>query len=279
MKKAFQIIGVCALTCFSFYYTDKVIEVSRNNDPIMKEIVSKSNDYNVESVNALISSDTIKSGIKGNVVDTSKSYEKMKSLGEYNENLLVFTNVDPKISIKDNYDKFVVGASDTKRDVAICFTISDSKYINNIIKILKDNDVDANIFLDGKLIEENEDIVKNIVSNNLYMGNLGYDGGYDTTKIKYTNSLIYRYGGYASKYCYSDSKDVLDICSKENMYTIKAIEIDPNYPYSSLKENLSNGVILKFSDSKITVNNLSLMLKYIKQKGYSIKILDDLLME
>lgn len=278
MKKAFQIIGVCALTCFSFYYTNKVVEISRNKDPIMEEIVSKSK-LNVESVNAEIKDNTIRSGKSGSVIDKTKSYEKMKSLGEYNDNLLVFKSIEPVISIKDNYDKFVIGANTSKRNISLCFTIVNNNYTNDIITILKNNNVTANFFLDGKFIEDNEVIIKTIVDNKYYIGNLGYDKAFNQTKLKYVNSLIYKYSGYISKYCYSNDEEVLSLCSKENMYTIKGIEIDSNYPYSSVKENLLNGAILKLDDNKTTVKNLDLIIKYIKQKGYNILNLDDLLTE
>ena len=93
------------------------------------------------------------------------------------------------------------------------------------------------------------------------------------------DSLIYRYSDYISKYCYSSNEEDLSFCSKNKMYTIKGIDIDKNYPYTSLKENLSNGIILRFSDNKETVKDLDLMLKYVKHKGYNIENLDDLLTE
>ncbi len=279
MKKAFQIIGICALTCFSFYYTDKVVEVARNKDPIMEEIVSRSSEVNVKSVNAEINDNTIRSGVSSMVVDTNKSYQKMKSLGEYNDNLLVFKEEAPVVSIKDNYDKFVVGGNSIKRNISICFTISDKDYILSILDILKKNKVVANIFLDGIFIEDNPDIVKKIIKDKHYIGNLGYGGVYDNTRLKYVNSLIYRYSDYISKYCYSSNEEDLSFCSKNKMYTIKGIDIDKNYPYTSLKENLSNGIILRFSDNKETVKDLDLMLKYVKHKGYNIENLDDLLTE
>ena len=38
MKKILNIIGVCILTAFSFYYTNKMVDLSKSKDPIMIEI-------------------------------------------------------------------------------------------------------------------------------------------------------------------------------------------------------------------------------------------------
>ena len=54
MKNAFKILGICILTCFSFYYTDKIIYISKSKDPIMKEIINTKDEYKVAAVNAVI---------------------------------------------------------------------------------------------------------------------------------------------------------------------------------------------------------------------------------
>ena len=38
MKKIFQFIGLFTLICFSFFYTEKVVTVLNEQDPIMVEI-------------------------------------------------------------------------------------------------------------------------------------------------------------------------------------------------------------------------------------------------
>ncbi len=41
MKKIFQFIGLFTLICFSFFYTEKVVTVLNEQDPIMVEIENK----------------------------------------------------------------------------------------------------------------------------------------------------------------------------------------------------------------------------------------------
>ena len=40
MKKVIEGFSLLFLTCFSFYYTDKVINMVNKNDPLMIEIIS-----------------------------------------------------------------------------------------------------------------------------------------------------------------------------------------------------------------------------------------------
>lgn len=81
-----QIVIISLFTCFSFYYTEKVVEFSKNQDPIMEKI--KSLDRDISPVNGILSSDTMLVGKSGISVDVDNSYEQMKRVNEYNENLL-----------------------------------------------------------------------------------------------------------------------------------------------------------------------------------------------
>ena len=44
-KPYLTVIGICLLTVFSFYYTNKLIEFSKSKDPIMIEIMKNKDDY------------------------------------------------------------------------------------------------------------------------------------------------------------------------------------------------------------------------------------------
>ena len=113
-KSYLTIVGICLLTIFSFYYTNKIIEFSKSKDLIMIEIMNNKDNYNKISIDALINNNYITPGSEGLEVDIDKSYNKMKKLGKYNENLYVYNIVKPTISIKDNYDKFVINGNITK---------------------------------------------------------------------------------------------------------------------------------------------------------------------
>ena len=40
-KKYTSYLGVLVLACFSFYYTDRAVDIVKRNDPIMKNILGR----------------------------------------------------------------------------------------------------------------------------------------------------------------------------------------------------------------------------------------------
>ena len=77
MRKIIKYILICLLTCFSFYYTDKIVEFTKQKDPIMIEINKIKETIEIKPVNAVITKDTMLVGESGTKIDTDLSYEKM----------------------------------------------------------------------------------------------------------------------------------------------------------------------------------------------------------
>jgi len=281
MKKIFNIIGICALTCFSFYYTDKMVSLSRLNDPIMQEITNIKEKYTTYAVNAQIEEDDIKSGKSGESINIEESYAKMKKLGSFNENLLVFVPDFPEINLSNNYDKFVIGSNSNRQEIALVMTIKDNKNLNKSLQILKNNDTKVTFFVDGKWAEENNNYLTAIIENNHYIGNLGYNKKYTLTSLKYTNAYLKLETNYDIKYCYTEENnyDTLKLCANEKMNTIKPIKIKDGLLYSTIKNNLEKGAIYHISLTNTTMEELDTTIKYIKQKGYKIVTVNELLNE
>ena len=61
------------------------------------------------------------------------------------------------------------------------------------------------------------------------------------------------------------------------MYTIKPIEVSKTKPYNYIYKNLSEGNIYYLENNKYLIDNLDIIIKYIKQKGYKIVDLNNLL--
>ena len=59
LKKFFSLLGVLALICFSFYYTDSAVDIVKRNDPIMKEIINVKENYYEESTDAVLIDNSI----------------------------------------------------------------------------------------------------------------------------------------------------------------------------------------------------------------------------
>lgn len=280
-KPYLTVIGICLLTVFSFYYTNKLIEFSKSKDPIMIEIMKNKDDYNKLSIDALINNNYIIPGSEGLEVDVDKSYTKMKKLGKYNDNLYVYDVVKPTISIKDNYNKFVINGNITKKEVSLIFKVNDLKNIENINKILFNNNVSATFFIDGNIKDDDINILKILDESNNYFGNLGYNKKYSIKTIKYTNALLDRIDDDNHNYCYVEKDDinVLKTCSEVKMYTIKPMVVSNIFPFTYIKQNLENGKIFSLDTNSYTLKQLDLIIKYVRQKGYDFVTLEEILNE
>lgn len=280
-KHYLTVIGICLLTVFSFYYTNKLIEFSKSKDPIMIEIMKNKDDYNKLSIDALINNNYIIPGSEGLEVDVDKSYTKMKKLGKYNDNLYVYDVVKPTISIKDNYNKFVINGNTTKKEVSLIFKVNDLKNIENINKILFNNNVSATFFIDGNIKDDDINILKILDESNNYFGNLGYNKKYSIKTIKYTNALLDRIDDDNHNYCYVEKDDinVLKTCSEVKMYTIKPMVVSNIFPFTYIKQNLENGKIFSLDTNSYTLKQLDLIIKYVRQKGYDFVTLEEILNE
>ena len=280
-KPYLTVIGICLLTVFSFYYTNKLIEFSKSKDPIMIEIMKNKDDYNKLSIDALINNNYITPGSEGLEVDVDKSYTKMKKLGKYNDNLYVYDVVKPTISIKDNYNKFVINGNTTKKEVSLIFNVNDLKNIENINKILFNNNVSATFFIDGNIKDDDINILKILDESNNYFGNLGYNKKYSIKTIKYTNALLDRIDDDNHNYCYVEKDDinVLKTCSEVKMYTIKPMVVSNIFPFTYIKQNLENGKIFSLDTNSYTLKQLDLIIKYVRQKGYDFVTLEEILNE
>ena len=280
-KTYLTVIGICLLTVFSFYYTNKLIEFSKSKDPIMIEIMKNKDDYNKLSIDALINNNYITPGSEGLEVDVDKSYTKMKKLGKYNDNLYVYDVVKPTISIKDNYNKFVINGNITKKEVSLIFKVNDLKNIENINKILFNNNVSATFFIDGNIKDDDINILKILDESNNYFGNLGYNKKYSIKTIKYTNALLDRIDDDNHNYCYVEKDDinVLKTCSEVKMYTIKPMVVSNIFPFTYIKQNLENGKIFSLDTNSYTLKQLDLIIKYVRQKGYDFVTLEEILNE
>lgn len=278
-KKVFHALSIIALLIFSLYYTNKSIDIIREQDDIMKSIHKNASSYKVESENAEIIGNKIIPGKKGKEVDLEKSYTKMKKYGTYNESLTVLKEIEPTISLNDYYDKYVIRGNTTDKTLALVFPVSEDKNLDKLVQILKANDVAATFFLDGALIESNSDLVKNLHNYELEL--LSYNSGYE--KIYFTSSLNYltSLSKQNAKYCYSnyDQKEVIELCASLKLHTIiPTIKVSDN-TYSEVKTRLTNSAIISIPSTSKTLATLDTTIKYLKQKGYTFFTLADLLTE
>lgn len=278
-KKITQVFAVTFLLLFSFYYTDKSIDIIRQTDPIMRQIKSTKEKYEVQSVNAQIKDNTIIPGLNGTDIDYDESYKKMKKYGTYNESLTVFKETSPAVSLDDNYDKYVISGNSEKRVISFVFKVEKNTNIDNVLRILQENNTKATMFVDGLWLENNLEKVMN--AKNIEFEILNYDSAYKemyfSSSINYLNNVT----GTTAKYCYADydNKEVINLCEKLKLHTIIPTIKIGNYPYKEIKDKLENASIVSLPVNSSTEIELKVVIDYIRSKGYILDTLDALLSE
>lgn len=278
-KKIIQILTVSLLMLFSFFYTNKSIELIRETDPLMKKIKATTEKYKVDAVDAKIIGNKIIPGKTGKEIDYQKSYTKMIQYGSYNEALTTFKEVTPAISIDDYYDKYIVQGNSENKAVSLVFKTNTTTNLQDIVNILNSKNIPGTFFIDGLLLENNTSFFETMTNHELEL--LSYDNKYDQiyfeSAINYLNSLTKT----SPKYCYAeyDQKEVIELCSSLKMHTIIPTIKTTKEPFKEVKNSLHNSAIISLPLSAITTKQLPSIIDYITQKGYSFETLSTLLSE
>ena len=281
MKRFFEILGFLSLVCFSFFYTEKTIDVVKQVDDIMITLKEQAPKYQVKAENAKIDGKFMTPGISGKIVNLQKSYEEMKHYGKFHPNLLVYDKVSPEISIKNRYDKYIQTGNPKKRQVSFLFIVDEKGNPSPIIEILKEKKVTGTFFIDGSWLEKNQNELVSLIEGKFTVGNYSYRGDYGHESFVWIDTIIKRVGGQKQSYCLveKENKKALSTCKLQKDYTIYPNIIMKENPYSELTEQVESGsIILMRLDAQVK-KELPLMITYLKQKGYEIVNLEQLLEE
>ena len=281
MKRFFEILGFLSLVCFSFFYTEKTIDVVKEVDDIMITLKEQAPKYQVKAENAKIDGKFMTPGISGKIVNLQKSYEEMKHYGKFHPNLLVYDKVSPEISIKNRYDKYIQTGNPKKRQVSFLFVVDEKGNPSPIIEILKEKKVTGTFFIDGSWLEKNQNELVSLIERKFTVGNYSYRGDYGHESFVWIDTIIKRVGGQKQSYCLveKENKKALSTCKLQKDYTIYPNIIMKENPYSELTEQVESGsIVLMRLDAQVK-KELPLMITYLKQKGYEIVNLEQLLEE
>lgn len=278
MKKIYPVILTLLLIYFSFYYTNKVVGLIQSKDPIMVKINKEKEKYEVDAINAKVDSKNITPGKNGKVVNVNESFKKMKNYGEYNDELYVFDEVEPSVSMDDYYDRYInLGRSDSNK-VSLVFKVNKNDSIDDVLKVLKDNNVKGTFFIDGLFLDNNKEEVSNLVKSGNEVEILSYDDSYD--KLYFDDSLhkLFDITKVSPKFCYADydRKEVLELCDRLGLHTIIPTINTSINSFSLIKDKLQSGSIISLKNNS---TNLNTIINYIKQRGYSLVTLNSLLLE
>lgn len=260
--KFIKFIGLICLICFTFIYTEKIIDISINQDEIMIKLKEIENTYNINPINAVITENTIIPGNTGKYIDIDSSYKKMKKIGLFEETLITYKDIYPEISIYNNYDKYIINGNTLNKEVALIYIINNNT-LDDVLNIIKYKNTKLTFFIDSSNLSNNIDIIYKL--NNYEIYNYGNNGKYTKDNIIITNNIINNKANNKSTFCLFLNQDdnSLNNCKEHKMLSIIP-SINGNY--NNVKKELKNGSIILINNTK----ELSLIIDYIKNKGYTI---------
>ncbi len=276
MKK-YIVLGVISFFCF--YTTNQYFMNQEKQDPIYQKIKEVENNYYVSPKNALIEKNTLTCGKKGRKLDVKKTYQKMKRYGTYNETQMVVKEVKPEISIDNYYDKYIQRGNPEKKEIALIFPIRQDESFQEILEVLKTEDIPGTFFIDGTHLERNSSLIRKNPSMEWEI--LGYQN--ETKKDLWRTSISYleTIQKAPARYCYTEEeqKEILSFCKEEKLHTILPTLVLKKNAYEEVKEKIENAMILSFPYSSYLSKELSNTIYYLKRKGYKMVLLKDLLSE
>ena len=276
MKTFFKLTGLLVLFFFSFFYTEKVINVITEQDEIMIKIKENEEKNNIPSTNAIIDKNTITPGLSGKEINIDKSYKEMKKLGTYNENMLVYTKVLPEVSINNNKNKYIRSGNKNFTEVSLIFKINKNTDLQKLLTLLDKNNTKANFFISYEYLEKHINEIEK--EKNIEYYNYGKNGTYNDEIILIANNIISKKRNPAN-ICLTETNtnNTLKICSENEQFTIYPEII--NGTINSIKSKINNGSIISFEVTNTTLNELPLIINYINSKGYTISLLSELINE
>lgn len=305
---ALSIAMIIAFFVVNNQYTNRYVSVlsvnssfvSGHTDALYEEIKTKSSTYEIAPKDAYI--DRVWKaipGYNGLSVDVESSYQKMKKKGKFNEGLLVFKEISPKVHLRDLPPSPVYRGNPEKPLVAFAINVAwGNEYIPRMLEVLKKHNAEATFFLEGRWVKENPTVAQLItaakqeVGNHSYthpnMANLGTNA--ITNEIQKTNSVILATTDQKVEWFAPPSgsfrDEVVNVASKLGLGTIMwtADTIDWQKPpkdvlINRVMKKVDNGTIVLMHPTAPTADSLDELLTKIEASGRKVVNISTLLDE
>ncbi|RBW69891.1 polysaccharide deacetylase family protein [Bacillus taeanensis] len=285
---------------YLLYLKQDAITASKVTDSLYEEIKEKASQYEEAPQNAVI--DRVWKaipGYNGLKVDIEASYKKMKDLKEFNEKKLVFKEVKPEITLNDLKPAPIYKGNPKKRMVTLQVNVAwGNEYLPQILKTMRKYDVKATFFLDGSWVKKNPSLAKMIVEEGHEIGNHAYthpdlnklSQGKVREELLKTNQVIEAAIDQKPKWFAPPSgsynQQVVEIADNLNMKTVlwsvdtvDWMKPNPEEMAYRVLQKVHPGAMILMHPTAQTAQAIERIIIGIKEKGYQIGILSELLNE
>lgn len=269
-------------------------------DDLYKKIKTYKDQHKTEPIDAKI--DRVWKaipGYNGLDVDIEASYKNMKANGDFNKNKIIFRETSPKIHLDDLEPSPIYRGNPEKPMVALLINVAwGNEYIPGILKILDDSQVKATFFFDGSWVKKNPDLATSISLRGHEIGNHAYSHpdlkqrsrNETMDELKKTNDVIEATLRTKPKWFAPPSgsfnQETIHVANELGMKTIlwTVDTVDWKKPATSemvrrVVTGVENGSMVLMHPTKPVAEGLESMISSIKEKGYQLGTVSDLMSE
>lgn len=283
-----------------FHHTDSFIEVAKDNNALLDEIKEQADGFSRAPENAYVDKVWKKTpGRYGRTVNIEKSYQNMKKKGSFDENLLIYDYIEPKIALKDLEPAPIYRGHPEKEAVALMVNVSwGTEYIPTILDILAKEEVKATFFIDGSWAKENAEYLEMIEEKGHLLGNHAYSHpnmrnlsqAEMKKEITQTEDIIEAITKSKTNWFAPPSgsfnQTTVEVAHEQDMQTIlwTVDTIDWKDPtvgemLERVRTKLHPGALILMHPTKPVAEGLEEMIKEIKEKDYELMTVEQLLDE
>ena len=270
--KVFKYIGLLSLICLTFFYTEKVMNVTIEQDEIMIKIKEYAKNVNISATNAIIENDTIIPGNTGKQINEQTSYKNIKKIGYFDPSLLIYEEIYPEISLYNNYNKYIIKGNTKNKNISLVYILNNNNTLDNILSIANNYNITINFFIDSNFLNNNINLIDKIKNHEIY--NYGNNGTYTKDNLIIGNNIINNKANNKANLCLFINKNTKSL---NNCINNKMLSILPtiNSSLFIIKNNLNNGNIYLIKNTQ----ELNAIIEYVFSRGYNIIPLSNIITE
>lgn len=280
------------------YFSPLAIEVTKERDQLKSDITSKATELYEEPEDAYIDRIWKKTpGRDGREVNIKETIENMKEKDRVDKSLFIYERIKPEIQLSDLPAAPIYRGHPKKDMVAFLINVSwGTEHIPPMLEALKNQDVKATFFLEGKWAKKNSEYVKMIEDEGHLIGNHAYNHpdmqrlseAEIKQQLEQTNDIIKAITDEVPMWFAPPSgsfnTSVVEEASKLNMETIlwTVDTIDWKHPsvdvmHQRVMRNIHNGATILMHPTEVMEKGFDSLIESIKEEGYRIGTLEQLM--
>lgn len=298
------VLSILTLALGRVANADKVVAMWSSLEDTQDELYGKIQAYNDQHKIAPIDAKVDRvwkaiPGYNGREVDIETSYLKMMADGKFDENKIVWREVAPSVHLEELGHEPIYRGNFQKPMVAFLINVAwGNEYIPEILRVLENHQIKTTFFFDGSWVKANPDLAKSIKDAGHEIGNHAYSHpdlnqrsrAETMEELKKTNDVIEETLKTKPKWFAPPSGSFNDttiqVADQLGMKTIlwTVDTVDWKKPETSemvrrVVSKVENGSMVLMHPTKPTAEGLNTMITEIKEKGYRLGTVSDLMSE